>query len=131
MTTALRSSAFTLIEVLASVIVLSVGLCSAIGLMLYGLQLAKLSMGRATGLATAMSVAVDPTPIQPADPLWTVAVPGTTSGYLNGYFVKRVEAAATVIAAGMTASDVRVDVYETFKGRLVASYNQRILKERP
>lgn len=126
-----RSSAFTLIEVLASVIVLSVGLFAAIGLMLYGLQLAKLSMGRATGLATAMSVAVDPTPIQPVDPFWTVAVPGTTSGYLNGYFVRRNEAAATVIAPGLTASDVEVDVFETFKGRLVASYNQRIVRETP
>lgn len=124
-------SAFTLIEVLASVLVLGLGLLSAVGLLLYGLQLAKLSMGRATGIATAMSVAIDPTPILPDDPLWTVTVPGTTTGYLNSYWVERREGAETVVAPGITAADVQVDVYETLKGRLVASYNQRLIRGAP
>ena len=126
-----RRSAFTMIEVLASVFILSVGLCSAIGLMLYGLQLAKISMARATALATAMSVAVDATPLQPTDPLWSVSVPGTTAGYLNGYYVKRIEKGSIAIAPKITAADVSVDVYETFRGRLVASYNQRVVRETP
>lgn len=126
-----KSAGFTLIEVLAAVIILSLGLVSAIGLMLYGLQLAKVSMGRATGMATAMSVAVDPTPLLPANPLWTVSIPGTTKGYLNGFWVERTEGAAQTIAPGITAADVDVDVYETLKGRLVASYSQRILKGAP
>jgi Tfp pilus assembly protein PilV len=123
--------AFTLIEVMASVIILSLGLISAIGMLLYGLQLAKLSIGRATGLATAMTVAIDPSPLLPADPLWTVAVPGTTTGYLNGHWVERWEGPATVVAPGIAAADVRVDIYETLRGRLVASYNQRIVKVVP
>ncbi len=123
--------AFTLIEVLASVLVLTVGFSAAIGLILYGIQLSKVSIGRATALATAMSIAVDPTPLQPSAPLWTVAVPGTTKGYLNSYYIERTEGAAVTLVTGITVADVDVDVYETGKGRLLASYSQRLVKSAP
>lgn len=116
---------FTLLEVMGSVLVLSLGLASAIGMVLYGLHLAKLSMGKATALATAMTVAVDPSPLQSG---WTATVPGTTKGFLNGYYVERTEGLPTIIAGGITTADIRVDVYETLKGRPVASFNQLLVK---
>ncbi len=132
-----RSGGFTLLEVLASVLVLTVAFGAAIGLVLYGLQLAKSSMGRATALATAMSVAIDPDPLQPLDvpASWTVAVPGTTSGYLNSYYILRTEGPPTTLATSgagaplVTAADVTVDVYETNQGKLLASYSQRLIKQ--
>ncbi len=120
-----------MIEVLGSVLVLSLAFASAIGMVLYGFHLSKLSMGRATALATAMTVAVDPTPLQGASPSWSVAIPGTTKGYLNSYYVERTEGAATTLATGITVADVAVDVYETARGRLIASYNQRLVKKSP
>lgn len=132
-----QRTAFTLIEVLASVLVLVLGFAAAIGMILYGFQLAKISMGRATAMATAMSVAVDPTPMQPSNPMWTPAVPGTTTGYLNSYYIKRTESDPSVIARNasgvpvITTADVDVDVYETFKGKLIASYSTRLVKGAP
>ncbi|MBN8525497.1 MAG: hypothetical protein J0M02_09185 [Planctomycetes bacterium] len=130
---------FTMLEVLASILVLTISFGAAIGMVLYGIQIAKQSMGRATALATAMTVAVDEHPLQPLDgtPSWTVAVPGTTSGYLNGYYVLRTEGTPVVLAtdgagaALITAADVQVDVFETNQGRPLASYNQRLIRQVP
>ena len=79
---------FTLIEVLAALIVLTLGMLSAIGLVVYGVQLAQLSIGRTTGMATAMSVAIDARPLPPPDPLWTQSGSMTT-GYINGFWIER------------------------------------------
>jgi prepilin-type N-terminal cleavage/methylation domain-containing protein len=117
---------FTLLEVLGSVLVLSLGFSAAIGMLLYGFHLSKLSLARTTALATAMSAAVDPTPLGSG---WTAAVPGTTKGYLNGYYVERTESAPVGLATGLSVAHVTVDVYETAKGRLVASYDQRLVKK--
>lgn len=119
---------FTLLEALACVLVLGLGFAAAIGMIIYGIQLSKVSIGRATAMATAMSVAVDPNPLQGASPVWTVSVPGTSKGYLNGYYVERTEAAPAAVGGGIDAADVTVEVYETLRGRLLASYNQRLLK---
>lgn len=124
-------AAFTLIEVLGCVLVLSVGLAAAIGMVLYGIQIAKLSMGRATAMATAMSVAIDPSPLQSSSPTWSIAVPGSTKGYLNSYYIIRTEGDPITISSGFTVADVVVDVYETARGRLIASYNQRLVKKSP
>ena len=119
---------FTLLEALACVLVLGLGFAAAIGMIIYGIQLSKVSIGRATAMATAMSVAVDPAPLQGPAPIWTMSVPGTTKGYLNGYYVERTEGAPTAVGGGVGAADVTVEVYETLRGRLLASYNQRLLK---
>jgi prepilin-type N-terminal cleavage/methylation domain-containing protein len=124
-----RARGFTLLEVLGSLLVLSLGFAAAIGMILYGFHLSKESMARATALATAMSVAVDPHPLQgPGPSSWTVNVPGTSKGYLNSYYIERTEDVATTVAGGIVAADVTVEVYETMRGRLMASYNQRLIK---
>lgn len=123
-----RPAGFTLIEVLCSVMVLALGVVAAVGMLLYGLDLAKLSIGRTTGMATAMSVAVDASPLLPAGATWTPAVPGLTTGYMNGYWVERTEGAPEIVAPGVTTANVKVDIYETSKGRILASYNQRIVR---
>lgn len=126
----MRRSGFTLIEVLAALIVLTLGLAAAIGMVIYGMQIAKLSLGRATGLSTAMTAAVDRNPARHDPGLWTT-VGDTTTGYLNGYWVERVETDINVLGDGLTSAVVHVDVYETIRGRCVASYSERIVRQTP
>lgn len=122
--------AFTLIEVLASLIVLTLGLASAIGLVLYGAQVLKQSLGRSTGMATAMTVAIDTDFLHKADGAWTTSG-GVSKGYLNGYWCERQETDVRVLAPGVQSAAVHVDVFETAKGRCVASYSERIVRQAP
>lgn len=126
----MRRQGFTLIEVLAALIILSLGMASAIGMVMYGVQVLKLSIGRASGMATAMSVAVDASPLRLADDPWTTTG-GTTKGYMNGYWVERVETDTRALAGGMQSAVVHVDVFETARGRCVASYSERIIRQTP
>lgn len=155
MTGATRSvgrKAFTLIEVVCILLVITVGLVSVLGLVSYGMVLAARTQGAVTGMATAVTVATDPTPwLDPelaAD--WTYTtydmdnqVPNATltslaEGYVNGYFVERTEtslnAVDIVAVSGATvfirSASVSVEVYETLKGSRVASYTTQILRQR-
>ncbi len=118
---------FTLIEVLAALVTLTLGLLSAVGLVVYGIHLAQLSIGRTTGMATALSVAVDPRPLLPPDPLWTAS--GTkVAGYLNGFWVEREEAEGLAMGPGLVSVTVHVDVYATMRGRALASVSTRVVR---
>lgn len=124
--------AFTLIEVLASVLVLNIALMAAAGMVLYGLAMARNALARSIGMATARTMLADPTPL-PTDPASTPGGP-TASGYLNGLWVERRESAPTPLegAAGrLVAVTVTVDVYEASGGRCVASATRRVLRRLP
>ena len=54
---------FTLIEVLVCVMVLTLGLTSAAGLMYYAIHLVRTSHGQTIGMATAMTALADPSPL--------------------------------------------------------------------
>lgn len=129
----MRKRGFTLIEVMAALLVLSLGILSAIGLVVYGMQLAKVSVGKATGMATAMSVAVDHKPLLPSGAFWTPSAgfAGTSEGYVNGFWVERVEGAASPVGPGIARSSVKVDVYETLKGQLICSYSEQLVRQTP
>jgi prepilin-type N-terminal cleavage/methylation domain-containing protein len=118
---------FTFIEVLATLIVLTLGLLSAVGLVVYGINLAELSIGRTTGMATAMSVAIDADPLLPPDPLWTTTG-SKVEGYLNGFWVEREEIDIRPLGAGLRSATVHVDVFETMRGRPLASISTRIVR---
>lgn len=123
--------AFTLIEVLACLLILALGVASAVGVVIYGANLSSMAQGRATATHTAVCAAYDPDPL-PTDEAWDgYSGPGTVEGYLNGYYVVRVEGDAEAVSPGVTSSLVDVDVYETFRGRLVASYSTRLLRQEP
>lgn len=125
--------AFTLIEVLAALLVLSLGMLAAIGLVVYGMQLAKVSVGKATGMATAMSIAVDHNPLLESGAFWTPSAgyAGVSKGYVNGFWVEREESVATSVAPGVVRSFVKVDVYESMRGTLICSYNEQLVRQRP
>lgn len=124
--------AFTLIEVLASVLVLTLGFVSACGLIVYGLRLARISHGQTIGMATAMTVLIDPTPLR-TDPSMTPNA-GTSSGYLNGLWVVRTESAETALDGDIgkvVAVTVHVDVYEVAQGECFASVTRRLIRQKP
>jgi Tfp pilus assembly protein PilV len=103
-----RRTAFTLIEVLLSMLLLGLGLLSVIAMTLWGTREATKAMAMATAYGTARSALYDPKVI---DASASAADPSVT-GYLNGYFVVRtIEASSFLPASGGTIDQVRVNVY--------------------
>ena len=145
-------SGFTLIEVLLMLLVISVGLFGVIGLIIYGSRLASKAQGEYLAMATAITVATD------AQPRLDPAVVGdwvstayanfdddhatqtrSTTGFINGLYVKRVEtsAPADVIAKSVVTNQVtlrsalvEVTVYESISGNMLTSYATRIIRQR-
>lgn len=120
---------FTLIEVMASVLVLAMGLTAACGLILYGLHLVRTAHGRTVGMATAMSVLNDTTPL-PTDPSQSPNAP-TTSGYLNGLWVVRTETDEMPLDGAngtLVTVTVNVDVFEASNGECFASASRRLIR---
>jgi hypothetical protein len=136
-----------MVEILATLLLLALGLASVIGLLLYAVRLNAQSVASATGVATAWTALYDHRPDRrdpmAGDPAWKgELVSGTlnsdtyevlVSGYLNGYFVRRRERAVTAdrIDAGSRFVTVHVDVYNAEDGEPVASLSQRLLRRSP
>lgn len=123
---------FTLIEVMACTLILAMALTAACGLILYGLHLVRSAHGRTVGMATAMSVIADPSPLQ-TDPSLTPNGP-TSSGYLNGLWVVRTESDETPLDGGsgkLVAVTVTVDVSEADNGETFVSTSRRLIRRKP
>jgi hypothetical protein len=141
-------SGFTLIEVLAIMLVVTLGLMAAIGLVFYGVIQSARAKGAELGLATAISVAVDPQPLLPARraAAWTYVpydldgrgeLTALAQGTVNGFGVKRVEVSGDddIIAEDggvvyMRSARVDVEVYDAVVDRRVASFTTRIIRQR-
>lgn len=123
--------AYTLIEVLAGVLVLSLGLFSACAMTLYGLSLSRSAHARTMGMATALTVLADPTPL--ATDVALSASGAATVGFLNGLWVERTETDPTALdnSGKLVAVTVVVNVYDLSGGTNVASANRRMIKVLP
>jgi prepilin-type N-terminal cleavage/methylation domain-containing protein len=126
--------AFTFIEVLACLLVVSVGLAAAVSMTMYAAVIGSRCQSKATAMATALSVSDDPAPLMHAAQAanWTSAganAIGTSQGWVNGYYVVRVEASGSSPEPGFSSDPVSVDVYDGVRGALVASYTTRILRQ--
>ncbi len=123
---------FSFVEILACLIVLVLGITSAVSLVMYGVLLAARAQGKATGMATAMSIAADATPLLPENRTWNgTKGSGEASGYINNYFVVRHEVPSSDmnLPIGFVSSVVTVDVYDTFQGHPITSYTTRVLRQ--
>jgi prepilin-type N-terminal cleavage/methylation domain-containing protein len=126
------TSGFSFIEILACLLILGLGVTAAVGMVMYGVLMASRAQGRATGMATAMSVAADPTPLLPKSSTWNgVKGSGEASGYINNFYVVRHETRSQdmVLPDGFTSSLVSVDVYDTFQGHAITSFQTRVLRQ--
>jgi hypothetical protein len=142
---------FTFIEVICIVLVIAIGLMGAIGLVGRGLFVAAHAQGTCTGMVTAMVVANDGQPLLSTamQSSWTYGsynfnnnttnLTATTTGFVNGYYVNRIETTTPAdIIAQNTATNivytrsvcVAVDVYDTLGGALVCSFNTRLVRQR-
>jgi Tfp pilus assembly protein PilV len=139
---------FTFMEVICILLVMTFGLLGVVGLVSYGMSIASRSQGVTSGMATALSVAIDPRPLldQRTASSWEYTpydmdAAGDASsiarGHINGFYVERTETAkaADIIARdGGTvytrAATVTVEVYEGFRGETVASYTTHIVRQR-
>ncbi len=128
-----RSAAgFTFIETLACLLVLSLGIAGAIGLTFYALLMGSQAQGKATGMATAMTLAIDPAPLMhaTASARWRSAgAVGTTDGWINGFYAIRTETAGPQAAPGFADDAVSVDVYDGVRGSLLASYTTWVMRQ--
>jgi hypothetical protein len=128
-----RTTGFTFIEALACLLVITVGLASAVALTMYSAIIGARSQAKATAMSTALSVTCDPAPLMhSAGAQWTSAGSsgiGTSSGWVNGYYVVRVESAGSSPMVGFASDPVSVDVYDGVRGELVASYTTRLMRQ--
>lgn len=125
--------AFTLIEVLASLLVISIGMMGVVGMVWYAIILADRSQAGSTAMATALSVLDDPTPLWGLD--WNhTAAPlaggvGETTGRINGYFIRRREQATGPLADGIGTTLIQVDVYLSGDTPVASLSTRRVKRE--
>lgn len=113
-----RQRGFTALEVLATLLVLSSAFVGAIALVLYGSRLASQAQSEATAWCTAATVAIDPQPLDGLD--WSISG-HVASGYLNGYYVKRIaDPSVGTATSGIADRRITVGVFEVQGGREVA-----------
>jgi prepilin-type N-terminal cleavage/methylation domain-containing protein len=131
-------SAFTFIEVICCLLVLSLGIVGAVGMSLYAIVIGDRAQGKATGMATALSVAIDPSPLLATNnTTWQLSGPtgvGRTAGWINNFYVVRTETAGPLQVANNTTipftnNSVSVDVYDGFQGHEVAAYTTWIMRK--
>lgn len=146
----MRRSGFTLIEVMALLLLLSIGLAAAVGAFSAGLKLSVQGRASALAMPTAVMVAKDRDIRQLIDPelvpMWISttynfdAVAGGTAtdrGQVNGFFVVRSETSGPLDVISSSAGVVYqrtvlvdVDVYETLGGKVMASFSTRYVRQR-
>lgn len=137
--------AFTLLEIMATMLLLAFGLMSVIGMVQYGTQLGSESQSRATAMLTARTVLIDAEPVELiADPGdangdgWyldsgTMNAPSSgpyefkVRGFANGYYLTRVERSSeddildphNRIATVTVTVFVGADEFTTLRQRLI------------
>lgn len=138
---------FTLIEVLATLLLLSFGVASVIGMVHYAIRISADSQSRATAMATAETVLLDPTPLGlSADPGdgdgdgWradgTISASATgdydfvVDGWINGYYLHREErsTAADVVDDSQRWATITVQVYAGAEDRYLTTLRRRLLR---
>ncbi len=125
----LPRAGFTFIEVIACLLVVGLGLSAAVSMAYYAMLVSGRAKAKSTAMATAMTAAIDPQPLMHAAlaAKWQ-ANQGTSSGWLNGFWVVRTETAGTTPMSGFQDNPVSVDVYDGSSRALVASYTTWVMR---
>jgi prepilin-type N-terminal cleavage/methylation domain-containing protein len=141
-------SGFTLLEVVATLLLVAIGVTSVLGMSRLAVRWSGEAIAAATGVTTAEALIVDAQPGgRTADPSdadgdkWglvdgamVVASSGdyafTVAGIVNGYYVRRAESsvAADVIDGHGRYADVSVDLFWGSGGRYVTGLKRRIIR---
>lgn len=143
----MRCRGFTLVEILATLLLLAFGVASVIGLVRYANRLSGDAQMRSTAMATAETVLHDPEPLgltadigDADDDGWsgpgTPSAPAsgsysfTTSGWINGYYLHREETstAADIVDPALRWATVTVEVYAGDEDRYITTLERRMLR---
>jgi prepilin-type N-terminal cleavage/methylation domain-containing protein len=155
----MRNRGFTLIEVLAMTLILGVGLMALMGVTMYAMSKQLDAQAACSAMPTAISVASDPRPLLPpetagdwvvdtVDPRGAGAATATTKGWMNGYWVERVESSMpddvlgewrpsasgwSITPGGARSVRVTVRVFESGSAgaKEVAYFVTRLVKQAP
>lgn len=141
------SRGFTLLEILATLLLLVMAVSAVIGMVRYATRIGIAAQLRATALAVAATVVQDPTPggrtpdVGDADQDgWygpgTLHAPATgtyaftVNGHFNGYYLLRQESStpADVIDDTVRWATVTVQVYAGQEGEHLTSVRRRVLR---
>jgi Tfp pilus assembly protein PilV len=118
------SRAFSLVEILAALLVLVLGFAAVAGLFLRGLTVAARAQADSTAWTTAHTLVVD------AAPLGLVPT-AAGEGWLNGWYVRRQRGASDVLGPGLVSVQVTATVYDGRDGRELARESMRFLERTP
>jgi prepilin-type N-terminal cleavage/methylation domain-containing protein len=140
--------AFTLLEILATLLLLAMGVTAVIGMMRYATRISIAAQMRATALAVAETVMNDPTPeglsadVGDADKDgWygpgILSAPATGSysftvnGWLHGIYLVREETSAVsdIIDDSARWGTVSVHAYAGLEGEHLTSLRRRVLRK--
>lgn len=139
--------AFTLLEILATLLLLVMGVTAVIGMMRYATRIGQAAQARATALAVAEMVVYDPTPDNrtpdpgdadkddwfgpgpihaPADPSYSFQV----NGWIHGYYLVREESstATDIIDDTVRWATVTVHIYAGLEGEHLTAIRRRVLR---
>jgi prepilin-type N-terminal cleavage/methylation domain-containing protein len=109
--------AFTLIEVLLALLLVSLGMGSVLTMTVWGTRESTKAVALATAYSSARSALYDPAIIDAAA---TPDSPNVT-GYLNGYYlIRTIESSETLPASAGVLARIRVDVYWGNDGEALA-----------
>jgi hypothetical protein len=140
-------AAFTLIEVLTVLLVLTLGIGAVLGVLSMASRSTAKAVGRFSGLSTATTLLYDHAPLgltpDAADAdndgwsgdgafSWSGDYTLRSRGYLNGYWCVREETstAADIVVPGRRWAWVTVDVYWGTGGARITRQQERILRAR-
>lgn len=138
--------AFTMIEVLAVLLILVLGLGSVVALIAVGRRQGGTAQMRLTGAMTALSVVSDRTPAGlTADAgdadgdgwsgtgtfSWTGNYTLRSQGMINGFWVRREETSTSsdIVSARQRSAQVTVEVFWGTEGAYVTTVQETILRE--
>ena len=122
--------AFTLIECLAVMMVLVVGLLSAIAVIRYGVRLARDAQAAALAMPTAMTVMRDVRPLGVTATDFAPAGTDAWQGYVNGMWVRRTIYDKEV-KGGQTFATVHVEVFWGSESSRALSMTERMAFHAP
>lgn len=116
---------FSFVEVLCVLLILTIGMLSAIALLRHGVRLSQAAQSASLAFPTARSLLYDiaPSGVDPAD--WKAAGSGIWEGYVNGMWARRT-ISDTVARGNMTYATVKVEVFWSDAGDRSVTLVERI-----
>jgi Tfp pilus assembly protein PilV len=119
----------TFIEVVATLLLVTIGIIGVLGIVNYGTALSDRSQASSTAMETATTMIADDHPLGMSE---RQVSGGLVTGYLNGYFVRRTKVTDAIHAnSNLAPATITVEVALPSSGEIVATLRTRIMEVSP